>query len=73
MTLVKRVRHYLVNSEYNLQHLQVGETTESSISDKAHAVVSNVKPVKHAKICESRFVQPGQVIGGQVAMGKTRR
>ena len=54
--------------EFHLQRLQVGEATESSICDEAHAVVSDVELVQQAEAHEAGLLQPGQMVGGEVAV-----
>lgn len=55
-------------SEFNSQRLQVGEATESSVCDKADAVVSNVELLEQAEAYKAGFLQSGEMIGGEVAV-----
>lgn len=57
----------------NSQHLQVGQATKSSICNKAHTVVSDVELVQQAEAYEAGFLQSGQMIGWEVAVGQTTK
>lgn len=57
----------------NLQHLQAGEATKSSVCDKAHTVVSNVELVQQAEAHKAGLLQSGQVVGGEVAVRRERQ
>lgn len=56
----------------DLQRLQAGEAAESSVRDKAHAVVSNVELVQQAEAHEAGLLESGQVVGGEVAVRRER-
>lgn len=55
-------------TSFDSQRLQVGEATKSPVCNEAHAVVSNVELVQHAEADEAGLLQPGQVVGGEVAV-----
>ena len=56
--------------KFNSQHLQVGEATESSVCDEAHAVVSDVELIQQTEPHETGFFQSGQMVGGEVPVGQ---
>lgn len=61
------------STEFNLQHLQVGEATESSVCNEAHTVVSNVELVQQAEAYEAGLLQSGQMVGREVAVGQIQK
>lgn len=58
---------------FNSQHLQVGEAAKSPVRDEAHAVVSNVELVQQAEAYEAGFLQSGQMVGREVAVGEATK
>lgn len=67
-TIITYVVFHIKNVEFNLQHLQVGEAAESSISNEANAVVSDVQLIQEAEAYETGFLQSGKMVGRKVAV-----
>lgn len=59
--------------ELNLQHLQVGEAAEGPVGDEADAVASDVELLEQAEAGEAGLLQPGQMVGGEVAATHARK
>lgn len=71
----RKKKHDPMNSRVmkcNLQQLQAGETTESSVCNEAHTVVSHMELVQQAKASKTGLLQSGQAVGGEVTVGKIR-
>lgn len=60
-------------SQFNSQHLQVGEAAKSSVCNEADAVVSDLELVKDAEAYEAGFLQSGQMVEGEVAAAQTTK
>lgn len=55
-------------SRFNLQRLQVGEATEGPVCDEADTVASDMELLEQAEAGEAGLLQPGKMVGGQVAV-----
>lgn len=53
--------------------MQVGQATESSISNEANAVVSDVQLIQEAETYEAGFLQSGQMVGREVAADQKQK
>lgn len=53
---------------FNLQRLQVGEAAEGPVSDEADTVASDVELLEQAEAREAGLLQPGEMVGGEVAV-----
>lgn len=47
--------------------MQVGEAAEGAVCDEADPVASHVQLLEQAEAGEAGLLQPGQMVGGQVA------